>query len=47
MVDKRLGGLSLTDDGDEGLSFQVDAEAATKNDTQLCLVEYFLTDRPI
>lgn len=46
MADLDLGGLSLAEDGEEGLRFDVAEEDAT-NDLRLCLVGRFLIDRPI
>lgn len=43
-----MAGLSFSGDEEEGLTIRVrDEEVAVVNDLQLCLMGYFLTDRPI
>lgn len=39
-----MGGLSLDDDEEYGISFGVDGEAEASNNMNLCLVGRFLTD---
>lgn len=46
MEEMGIGGLSLADDEEEGLSFGVAREEAT-GELHLRLVGHFLTDRPI